>query len=513
MSKSSSKGKKEKECFDGSSTSSWIHLNSFEMQDLIGDPNFLLLFYDYLRSTHSEEILACWIDIEIYKVSLISDRSVLGKNIVNRYFNPQSKSYLGSENIPSNQLDEKLSIFPDRSIFDSTQVYLWDILCFQWFPKIIQTDLFKKMISESNYKQRKKDLLKAVSKAFKDHENIVFAETLDHYVDINARYIPFIPTISDTIIQIEDIMYDIKMLAAFIDHLEKSNSNLYISYLDFWIEAELYKYSEPTEEKCKEIFMKFLFENKISISGINPHDLMIEIETPNKNLFSRHQNYCWNVLKEKVFPTFEISESFQKFINNRPIEKKHDHIIRNMEKLNQKRSKTLGFGSFRNNLKKVEYKIKYKYQAIKGIVVDIWNVISEKESLYAFNEYLLKKKSSENLNFWIDAELFKYSKMENRKSEGEKIWEKYFLESGDHQINIDLNEKKTVRNALNQDYISIDTFYSSQESVWDMLDNDLRGFLTTESGIKIEKLIKKKKTIKFISIENLLYVKKLLEQR
>lgn len=511
--KSSSRGKKEKECFEGNGTSLWIHLNSFEMQDLIGDPNFLLLFYDYLRSTHSEEILACWIDIEIYKVSPVTSRSDLGNIIVNRYFNPQSKSYLGSENVPTLEIKEKLKIFPNRSLFESTQLYLWDILCYQWFPKFIQNDLFKRIISESNHKQRKKDLLKAVSKAFKVNENAMFAETLDFYVNINARYIPFIPNISETFFQIEDIMYDTNMLAAFIDYLEHLNDDIYITYLDFWTEAELYKYTETTKEKCLEIYKKFLEKDRINISGSDAKDLLCDIEMPDKHIFSRYQNYCWITLKDKIFPNFESSESFQKFINGGTIEKKHDHIIRNMEMLNLRRSKTLGHGSFRNNLKKVENKIKYKVQSVKGIIVDIWNVISEKESLFAFTDYLIKKKSCENLKFWLDAEIFKYSKLENRKSEGEGIWNKYFCESCDQQINIDSNEKKNVRNALNQDYISIETFYSSQEHIWDLLENDLRSFLSTDTGVKIEKLIRKKKSIKFITLENLMYIKKLMDQR
>jgi hypothetical protein len=83
---------------------SWMRLTDPHLQDCIIDSDFMACFLDHLRLTHAEEILACWLEIELYKSAPQSERGAKGREIVEKYFNSSSASAISLERMNSSEM-------------------------------------------------------------------------------------------------------------------------------------------------------------------------------------------------------------------------------------------------------------------------------------------------------------------------------------------------------------------------------------------------------------------------
>lgn len=489
--------KREKDIYGPLECLSWLSLASPELQDVVSDPHFLLLFYDFLRTMHSEEVLTCWLEIEIFKASLLLDRHVIGRDIIKRFLKTGGPGYLGAEFVLSDDLESQIQSYPSRSIFDIPQLLLWDILSHQWFPKLLQTETLRKIFQETNVKQRRKELIKACWKAFRTQENIVFSEKLTDYHVMDCGVLPLIPNVSQQHFQPEDLIYSKELLVTFMDYIEQCGESNHKAIVSFWFEVELYKNNfnrNPLEGDA--LFKRYIESGEVAMVMCSKEELLHELlEKPDANSFYNMQNYYWKMIQKKFY---QFEESYIDRICDIKVNGgKYVELLQVFDQLNALRLENLD-NSFRTNKKNVENKIRDKIQSIKGNFVDIWNVLSEKETAYMFIDYMQSKCAAENIRFWIDSELFKYRNMEERKQYVNVIWDVYFVDERT-QVNVDKRDRELIREQILKQKIDPDIFTTCQENIYEMINYHFRNFLTTEQGQKVTRILKKRKSFKPIN--------------
>jgi hypothetical protein len=235
---------------------SWMRLSDPHLQDSIMDSHFMACFLDYLRTTHAEEILACWLEIELYKSSPQTERGAKGKDIVDKYFNSNSASAISLERmnyaellrfvedfLPSSWLYtllihypiiRQVQMRPDRDLFEFYQAQLWDLLSLQCLPKFKDSDLYKRgWVDHNVFRKKHKEMVKG--KEYKSTRAGVVLATLDEYLAAATRSVSITPNVSESEFQLEDILYSQELMCAYRDFVNTIPDAS--QYLAFWFEV------------------------------------------------------------------------------------------------------------------------------------------------------------------------------------------------------------------------------------------------------------------------------------
>lgn len=99
-----------------------------------------------------------------------------------------------------------------------------------------------------------------------------------------------------------------------------------------------------------------------------------------------------------------------------------------------------------------------------------------------FRTYLKGAYASEVLNLWVEIQLYKQIQEHDKLvKKAQFIYEKY-LGDGESEVNIDENQRKVVKLALDSDNLEITTFDNIQALVFDLLWTDcFMGFRHTQT--------------------------------
>jgi len=129
-------------------------------------------------------------------------------------------------------------------------------------------------------------------------------------------------------------------------------------------------------------------------------------------------------------------------------------------------SKKLISDNSRNNAEAV----KRFYDKI-DLKTELHKVIYDRNTCFIFREWLTEMECVENIDFWIEVELYKRENMdqETRLLTAKYIFEKYFNSDRDIQLNIDFDLKKLLEERLEQELDS-STFDEVQISVLCLLE-------------------------------------------
>eukprot|EP01122_Echinamoeba_exundans_P014899 TRINITY_DN6863_c0_g1_i1.p1 TRINITY_DN6863_c0_g1~~TRINITY_DN6863_c0_g1_i1.p1 ORF type:complete len:1063 (-),score=232.84 TRINITY_DN6863_c0_g1_i1:305-3364(-) len=485
----------------------WMTLEDPILDDVIRDSDFMACFLDYLRTVHAEEILSCWIEIEVYKTAGASDRSGKGKEIVEKYFDPKSRCYISLENVNHSQLLTAVAQRPDRDLFDRPQAQLWELLSLQLYPKFKDSDYFKKLMQENLFHKKHKELMK--SKEFRTPGRSGIAlHTLDEFLSQSSRPVSIVPNVSEREFHLEDLLYSAELLCAFRDFLQIQSDSMLSSgtasgtaspvsqaaalyantsgnlgnVLLFWLDAELFKFCPDREikERAERLVVDYLTTptsaSYLKLETIDLNELQREVaERPNKNSFLAPQMRCWEILQH-FFALFQVSDMFSKFFEGTLPVRQSSAALRLFENLQQLRNSIAEKNTFAINLAKVTNKMRAKRQQMEG-VVDLETVITEKEWFVCFKDFLSKRQALENLQFWMDAELYRFTAAGERRAAAQTIWAKFFSDTSPHAIHVDVADRQRLLDAMNrpapgQD-LSADLFRAAQEYCWQMLNFDM----------------------------------------
>lgn len=515
----------------------WMTLEDPLLDDVIGDPDFMACFLDYLRTVHAEEILSCWVEIEVYKTSGIAERPAKGKDIVDKYFDPKSRCHISLENVNHLQLSTAAQQRAERDLFDRYQAQLWELLSLQCYPKFRDSDYFKKLMQDNLFHKKHKELLKSKDYRTPGRSGIAL-HTLDEFLSQSSRPVSIVPNVSEREFQLEDLLYAPELLCAFRDFLQTQSDSQAPSVstptnpagvsaaamfantsgnlgnvLLFWLEAELFKFSPDRElkEKAERVYAEYLVNpassSYIRIDQIDLGELQREVaERPNKNTFLVPQLRCWDILQH-FFSLFQFSEMFSKFFEGTLPVRQSSAALRLFEQLQSLRNSIAEKNTFAINMAKVANKLKAKRQQMEG-VVDLETVITERDWFVCFKDFLAKRQALENLNFWIDAELFRYCPGPERRMAAQQIWGKFFADNSPYAIHIDVADRQRLMDAMNrppigQD-ISAEIFRAAQEHCWQMLNFDMMPkFQASEQYKKALAKYQKSKTAKQIRIRSI----------
>lgn len=484
----------------------WMTLEDPILDDVIRDPDFMACFLDYLRTIHAEEILSCWIEIEVYKTAAATDRVGKGKEIVDKYFDPRSRCHISLENVNHSQLVNAAAQKPDRDLFDRYQPQLWELLALQCYPKFRDSEYFKKLMQDNLFHKKHKELLK--SKEFRTPGRSGIAlHTLDEYLAQSSRPVSIVPNVSEREFQLEDLLYSAELLCAFRDFLQiqsdtisagsssstanvgsqaaamfvNSSGNLG-NVLLFWLDAELFKFCPDRElkERADRLFAEYIANSSsasfIKVDQIDVAELQREIaDRPNKNSFLAPQMRCWDILQH-FFGLFQLSDMFSKFFEGTLPVRQSSHALRLFEHLQTLRNSIAEKNTFSINLAKVTNKLKAKRQQMEG-VVDLETCLTERDWFVCFKDFLSKRQALENLHFWMDAELYRFCPAVERRTAAQTIWTKFFSDTSPFAIHIDVSDRQRLLDAMNrtpagQD-LSADLFRAAQEHCWQMLNFDM----------------------------------------
>jgi hypothetical protein len=484
----------------------WMTLDDPILDDVIRDSDFMACFLDYLRTVHAEEILSCWIEIEVYKTAGATDRCAKGKEIVEKYFDPKSRCYISLENVNHNVILTTVAQRPDRDLFDRPQAQLWELLSLQLYPKFKDSDYFKKLMQENLFHKKHKELMK--SKEFRTPGRSGIAlHTLDEFLSQSSRPVSIVPNVSEREFHLEDLLYSAELLCAFRDFLQIQSDSissgatssaanpisqaatLYANtsgnlgnVLLFWLDAELFKFCPDRElkERADRLVSDYLTTptsaSYLKLENLDLNELQREIaDRPNKNSFLAPQMRCWDILQH-FFAFFQVSDMFSKFFEGTLPVRQSSAALRLFENLQQLRNSIAEKNTFAINLAKVTNKMRSKRQQMEG-VVDLETVITERDWFVCFKDFLAKRQALENLQFWMDAELFRFTPGPERRAAAQAIWAKFFSDTSPHAIHVDVADRQRLLDAMNrpapgQD-LSADLFRAAQEYCWQMLNFDM----------------------------------------
>src|SRR4051812_1672878 len=88
-------------------------------------------------------------------------------------------------------------------------------------------------------------------------------------------------------------------------------------------------------------------------------------------------------------------------------------------------------------------------------------VLSDKDSCFLFKEWLKERHSDENLNFWVEVELFKMDK-DISKINAAFIYNKYLDMNAPFPINVDMELREEVKKQMAGDSITVNLFDDCQ---------------------------------------------------
>ena len=503
------KERKDREKYFDPVTNGWMFMEAPNFDDLIYDPNMMIIFYEFLKSIHAEENLIAWVEIELYKCSNAGReaRRNLGVDLLVRYFEPTSKSLINIEGVNYKEILKDLNERPARDLFDGAARVLWDQLAFQCYLRFKDSESVRRLFEEPTLKGKKKELLKLAQKAVKtSSDNANFMSKLDELSRWRAGTVAFIPNVSDREFQLEDILYSSDLLVAFREYLNTlPNSAEYNDALAFWFEVEVWKTIVP-RDNLKEVALQIYREFIASPPSGTPARLVMPAydvkaleqelqERPDKNAFTRLQVYAWRRLKLEQFALFEGSDILTKFLDGNLPMRQNLPIVRHCENLNEHRAKVANDAQFKANLAKVLAKIRHKRQEVQGTNFELEVLLADKEYVGILCEFLDKRQARENLNFWAEAEYYKYMMTPTDKAAvAGRIWERFFSDKAEVHINVDVTDKTAIQQALKEPRdLNDDLFNTCQDTIATLITFDLLPkFCVSEQGQRLTKAAKRR---------------------
>jgi hypothetical protein len=501
------KERKEREKYFDACVNGWMFMESPTLDDLIHDPNMMILYYDFLKGIHAEENMVCWLEIEFYKFSHASkdSRRNTGVDLLVKYFEPSSKSLINIEGINYKDILKDLNERPARDLFDAAQRVLWDQLAFQCFVRFKDSEPLRRLFEEPTIKGKKKELLKLAQKTVKSNsDNSNFMQKLEEFSKFKAGYVSLVPNVSEREFQLEDVLYSSDLLIAFREYLNTlGNSSEYLDALSFWFEVEIWRHSpkDNYREVAQQILKDYLLASpgsipRVSILGFDTKPMELEVqERPDKNTFTRVQIWAWKKLKLEQFPNFENSETLTKFFDGNLPMRQNLPIVRHCELLNELRAKNANEATLKANVAKVVAKIRVKRQEVQGTTCELEYILADKEYVQILCEFLDKRQARENLTFWTDAEFYKYltSPLE-RAVAANKIWERFFSDKAETIINVDVTDKSALQQMLKDPHHLPETlFVNCQDTIFTLISYDLiPKFSASEQGQKMLKASKRR---------------------
>lgn len=505
------KERKDREKYFDPVTNGWMFMEAPTLDDLIYDANMMIIFYEFLKSIHAEENLIAWVEIELYKGSSSGreTRRNMGVDLLVRYFEPSSKTLINIEGVNYKEILKELNERPARDLFDVAQRVLWDQLAFQCYLRFKDSENVRRLFEEPTLKGKKKELLKLAQKAVKaSSDNFNFMAKLDELSRWRAGSVAFIPNVSEREFQLEDILYSSDLLVAFREYLNTlPNANEYLDALTFWFEVEVWRNMVPKEqlkETALQLLKDFILPRipvntaapRIVMPGFDTKPLEQEVqERPDKNTFTRLQVWVWRRLKLEQFALFEQSETLTKFLDGNLPMRQNLPIVRHCENLNDLRAKIANDAQFKANSAKVLTKIRHKKQEVQGTNFEFEVLLGDREYVSILCEFLDKRQARENLTFWTEAEYYKHmdSPIEKAGVAG-KIWERFFADKADTHINVDVNEKSAIQQALKEPHnLPGDLFNNCQDTIATLITYDLiPKFSVSEQGQRLIKTVKRR---------------------
>ena len=102
------------------------------------------------------------------------------------------------------------------------------------------------------------------------------------------------------------------------------------------------------------------------------------------------------------------------------------------------------------------------------------------------------RKCEENLYFWIDVELFKIEVEEDMYQHADQIYEKFFSDQAEYQINLDAETTRTVTNRIAGRQIDRNMFDEAQKATFKLMETAcIAGFQQHQVDVGPLKLLKK----------------------
>jgi hypothetical protein len=138
--------------------------------------------------------------------------------------------------------------------------------------------------------------------------------------------------------------------------------------------------------------------------------------------------------------------------------------------------------------------------------VPLEEVITKRNVMLRFIEYLVEHRASENLKFWLETQIFKYEKDQQKCKEGaERIYEKYWGE-GSTGLNVE-EEHLVLELAQKIKRPDRTIFMLVQNAIWGLLKLECYPRFRTEQGIqdkikssKVKALLKNEQAKELISM-------------
>lgn len=504
------KERKEREKYFDPVTNGWMFMEAPNFDDLVYDANMMIIFYEFLKTIHAEENLVAWVEIELYKCSNAGReaRRNLGVDLLVRYFEPTSKSLINIEGVNYKEILKELNQVPARDLFDVAARVLWDQLAFQCYLRFKDSESVRRLFEEPTLKGKKKELLKLAQKAVKtSSDNANFMNKLDELSRWRAGYVATIPNVSDREFQLEDILYAPDLLVAFREYLNAlPNATEFLDALAFWFEVEVWKTLVPREnlrEAAIQIYRDFVAPQgggvlpaRVVMPSYDIKALEQEVQDrPDKNAFTRLQVWVWRRLKLEQFSLFEGSDTLTKFLDGNLPMRQNLPIVRHCENLNESRSKVSNDAQFKANSAKVFSKIRHKRQEVQGTNFELEVLLADREYVGILCDFLDKRQARENLNFWAEAEYYKYMhSAADKVIAANRIWDRFFSDKAEIHINVDVSEKSTIQQALKEpNMLTADLFNNCQDMIATLITFDLLPkFCVSEQGQRLTKAAKRR---------------------
>jgi hypothetical protein len=95
------------------------------------------------------------------------------------------------------------------------------------------------------------------------------------------------------------------------------------------------------------------------------------------------------------------------------------------------------------------------------------------------------RKCEENLYFWIDVELFKIEVDEDMYEQADQIYQKFFSDSAEYQINLDVDTTRAVTSRIAERQIDRSMFDEAQKATFKLMETACIAGFQQNQGLKI----------------------------
>jgi len=286
-------------------------------------------------------------------------------------------------------------------------------------------------------------------------------------------------------VEFEEVLEDRNLLVLFREFLHSIYS---AENLAFWLAAELFKTvpDKKLAERAKQIYDKFFNEKSQEAVNIDDRktveELVVSLESPHRDMFLNAQNRIWGLLKFESFPRFKTSDSFKSY--------KGQKVRKNKDKKDElKRSTTVSqIDSFIKKVRDQKRKTGVGFQPPTLLAPsskekelpdsenlydqpEVEEILDDRELLLAFREFLYGTWASENLAFWLEAELYRFlENQEEIERRCKEIYDKYCKAESSQAINLDWATQTRLKDEVKTPKKT--TFVSAQNEIWKVLKNE-----------------------------------------